>query len=113
LFFVWVGLNTDIGSIGANMFFLIILIAIALLGTVGGSIIAIMLNKGTFREGMLIGWGLTPKGDIELALATLALNAEIITPAIFTALVVMALFTTLISPWVFKYLVSTSKKKIA
>lgn len=112
LFFIWVGLNTDIGTISANVFFVVILIAIALLGTVGGTTIAVLLNKGTLREGMMIGWGLTPKGDVELGIATLALNAGIITPAIFTALVVMALFTTLISPLMFKYLVSSSKKKI-
>src|SRR3989344_5382265 len=105
LFFIWVGLNTDISTISANVFFVIILIIIALLGTVGGTTIAVLLNKGTFREGMMIGWGLTPKGDVELGIATLALNAGIITPAIFTALVVMALFTTLISPLMFKYLV--------
>jgi len=112
LFFVWVGLNTDISTIGANVFFVVILIIIALLGTVGGTTIAVLLNKGTFREGMMIGWGLTPKGDVELGIATLALTAGIITPAIFTSLVVMALFTTLISPLMFKYLVTTSKKKI-
>lgn len=113
LFFVWVGLNTDISTISANIFFVMILIAIALLGTVGGTTIAVLLNGGSFREGMMIGWGLTPKGDVELGIATLALTAGIITPAIFTALVVMALFTTLISPLMFKYLVTASKKKIA
>ncbi|MDP3698141.1 MAG: cation:proton antiporter, partial [Nanoarchaeota archaeon] len=113
LFYVWVGLNTDISTIGANLFFVIILIVIALFGTVGGSTLAVMFSGGSFREGLMIGWGLTPKGDIELAIATLALTAGIITPAIFTALVVMALVTTLISPLVFKYLVITSKKKIA
>ncbi|MDO8511062.1 MAG: cation:proton antiporter [Nanoarchaeota archaeon] len=113
LFYVWVGLNTDISTIGANLFFVIILILIALFGTVGGSTLAVMFSGGSFREGLMIGWGLTPKGDIELAIATLALTAGIITPAIFTALVVMALFTTLISPLAFKYLVSKSKRKIA
>ena len=113
LFFVWVGLNTDISTISANVFFVIILIVIALLGTVGGTTIAVLLNGGSFREGMMIGWGLTPKGDVELGIATLALTAGIITSAIFTALVVMALFTTLISPLVFKYLVTSSKKRIA
>lgn len=113
LFFVWVGLNTDLGSITSNVFFVAILIIIALLGTVGGTTIAVLLNKGTWREGMMIGWGLTPKGDVELGIATLALSAGIITPAIFTALVVMALVTTLISPLMFKYLVSSSKRKIA
>jgi Kef-type K+ transport system membrane component KefB len=112
LFFIWVGLNTDITTIDENIFFVVILIIIALLGTVGGTTIAVLLNKGTFREGLMIGWGLTPKGDVELGIATLALKAGIITPAIFTALVVMALFTTLVSPLMFKYLVISSKKKI-
>ncbi len=112
LFFIWVGLNTDISTIDENIFFVVILIIIALLGTVGGTTIAILANKGTFREGMMIGWGLTPKGDVELGIATLALKAGIITPAIFTALVIMALFTTLIAPLMFKYLVTSSKKKI-
>ena len=112
LFFIWVGLNTDIGSLGSNLFFVIILILVSLLGTVGGTTAAVLLNKGSFREGMIIGWGLTPKGDVELGIATLALKAGIITPAIFTALVVMSMFTTFISPLMFKYLVRNSKKKI-
>lgn len=112
LFFVWVGLNTDLSTISANAFFVVILIIIALLGTFGGTTLAIVLNGGSFREGMMIGWGLTPKGDVELGIATLALTAGIITPAIFTALVVMALFTTLISPMMFKYLVTHTKKKL-
>lgn len=112
LFFIWVGLNTDIGSLGSNLFFVVILILISLLGTVGGTTAAVLLNKGSLREGMIIGWGLTPKGDVELGIATLALKAGIITPAIFAALVVMSMFTTFISPLMFKYLVSTSKRKI-
>jgi Kef-type K+ transport system membrane component KefB len=112
LFFVWVGLNTDISTVSANLFFVIILIAIALLGTVGGTAVAVMLNKGSFREGLIIGWGLTPKGDVELGIATLALKAGIITPAIFTSLVLMALITTIISPIMFKYLVASHPKLV-
>ncbi|HLD79222.1 MAG TPA: cation:proton antiporter [Candidatus Nanoarchaeia archaeon] len=113
LFFVWVGLNIDVSTIGENVFFVIILILIALVGTVGGTAVAVMLNGKTFREGLIIGWGLTPKGDVELGIATIALKAGIITPAIFTSLVIMALFTTFIAPLVFKYLVTSSKQKLA
>ncbi len=111
LFFVWVGLNTNLSSIGQNIYFLLVLIGIALLGTVGGTTIAVILNKGSFREGLTIGWGLTPKGDVDLAIATLALKEGILSPGIFASLVLMALSTTIISPMVFKYLIMTSKKK--
>ncbi len=110
LFFVWVGLNTVITDIAGTIFFVLVLVSIAILGTVGGTTLAVLLQKGTFREGMVIGWGLTPKGDIELALATLALKEGVIDPALFTSLVLMALVTTILSPIVFKYLVLKSKK---
>lgn len=105
LFFVWIGINTNISSIATNFWFIILLVVIATLGTVGGTIIAILLDKGSLSEGMLLGWGLNSKGDIELILAALALSAGIITTGIFTALVMMSLLTTLISPIIFRRLV--------
>lgn len=105
LFFVWVGVNIDITTIATNFWFIMLLVVIATLGTVGGTIIATLLDKGTLSEGMLLGWGLNPKGDIELIIAALALNAGIITNGIFTALVMMSLLTTLISPIIFRRLV--------
>lgn len=112
LFFVWVGLNTDITTIVTNFWFIVLLVVIATLGTVGGTIIATLLDKGTLSEGMLLGWGLNPKGDIELIIAALAFNAAIITQGIFTALVMMSLLTMLISPIVFKRLVYVHRRKM-
>ncbi len=112
LFYVWVGLNTELGSIITEWLFVAVLLAIALVGTVGGSAIAVLLRGGSLREGTILGWGLVPKGDVELAIATLALNAGILTPILFTSLVLMSLLTTIISPIMFKYLVLKSKKAI-
>ncbi|MDP3990526.1 MAG: cation:proton antiporter [archaeon] len=106
LFFVWVGLNADLTLFVKDFWFLFVLVLISLLGTVGGSLIAVMANKGSFKEGITLGWGLSPKGDIELVIATLAFNNNIITSSVFTSLVLMALLTTIISPIVFKYLVT-------
>src|SRR3989344_3598978 len=50
LFFLWVGLNTDLSSIKGNVFFIFILIIIALIGTVGRTLLAVLLNKGSFLE---------------------------------------------------------------
>ncbi len=106
LFFIWVGVNTDLSLLVRNYGFVLLLIFIATVGTVGGTIIAILLGGGSLKEGLLLGWGLNPKGDIELVLAALALKAAVITPDIFMALVLMSLATTIISPIIFKYLVS-------
>ncbi|MBU1111880.1 MAG: cation:proton antiporter [archaeon] len=112
LFFVWIGVNTDLSVLIENIWFIILLVLIAVVGTVGGTALAIKLNKGTWKEGFILGWGLNPKGDIELVIVALALEAGIITGSIFTSLVAMALITTIISPIVFKMLVSKKGKKI-
>ncbi|MFH1063599.1 MAG: cation:proton antiporter [Candidatus Woesearchaeota archaeon] len=111
LFFVWIGINTDITTILSNYPLILTFLAIAVIGTVGGTAIAVMLNKGTLKEGLTLGWGLNPKGDVELVIAALALQHAIITQSMFTALVAMSLLTTIISPIMFSY--SLKKFKFA
>jgi Kef-type K+ transport system membrane component KefB len=111
LFFVSVGLNVDLLLIPHNIGMIALFLVIAILSTVLGSMIAIFLEKGSYREGLVIGWGLTPKGDVELVIAMLALTYGVITPNIFTSLIVMSLLTTIISSIVFKYLVFEYRAK--
>lgn len=104
LFFVSVGLNVDLKLLVQEFWLIILLLLISVIGTVGGSIIAVLINGGRFKEGLTLGWGLSPKGDVELVIATLALTSGIISTSIFTALVVMSLLTTILSPIFFKRL---------
>ncbi len=104
LFFVWVGLNTNISSLFNNFGFSLVLTLIAIVGTVGGTFFAVILTKGTIKDGLLIGWGVSPKGDVELVIATLALQNYLITVDIFSAIILMALITTIISPIIFRLL---------
>lgn len=110
IFLIWIGLTASLSSLLPNIPITVALILIAVIGTVVGSIIGVKLSKGSFREGYLVGWGVTAKGDTELVIATLALSAGIIPLGIFTALVAMSAFTTLISPVMFKALVKRHYK---
>ncbi|MBS3176598.1 cation:proton antiporter [Candidatus Woesearchaeota archaeon] len=110
LFFVWIGVKTDVTQILPNLGFIFLLFAIATVGTVGGSIIAVMLAKGSFREGLILGFGLNPKGDLELVIIALALQSSLITPQLFAVIVVMSLLTTFVSPIVFKRLLINHKR---
>ena len=65
-------------------------------------IIGVLLSKGTFKEGVIIAFGVLPKGDTELIIASLALQSGIINTVIFSAIVITALTTTLIAPVLFK-----------
>ena len=111
LFFVWTGLNVNLAVIPQQLGFIGLLIAIAILGTLGGTVAAIWLMSRKIKEGFLVGWGLCSKGDIELVLAAVALKTGVITQNLFTALVMMSLATMIISPLFLKYTALHSKKK--
>lgn len=105
IFFVNVGLKTDFSSLSSNLLLVLVLLLIDIIGTVSGTIIGVMLSKGTFHEGLTVGFGVVPKGDTELAIATLALNSGLITIAIFTAIITVDLIATFIAPIIFRFLV--------
>ncbi|MEK6943239.1 MAG: cation:proton antiporter [Nanoarchaeota archaeon] len=109
IFFVNVGLQTDIQSIFSNVWLALVLIFIDLFGTVGGTLLGVVLSKGTVKEGMIVGWGMAPKGDTELVIATLALSKSLITTDIYTAIVAVAIASTFIAPIVFKFLIRKHK----
>lgn len=112
IFFTWVGMNTDITAVITKWGMVTILTIIALGGTVLGSVIGVVLSRGgSAMEGFIVGWGVSPKGDVELVIASLALAQGIITKTVFSSLIMMALFTTIIAPVFFRGLLSKYKEK--
>ncbi|MBI5797299.1 cation:proton antiporter [Candidatus Woesearchaeota archaeon] len=114
LFFVWVGMNTDFSLLLSfkDLLFVLLLTAIAVIGTVGGTALAVRMSNGTWKEGFILGWGLNPKGDTELVIATIALQASIINKELFSAIVLMSFITTIISPIVFRRLLKKAPRKL-
>jgi len=105
LFFVNVGLNTNLSTLSSNIPLVLAFIVIDIVGTLAGTIIGVMASKGTMTEGFIVGWGVVPKGDTELVIATLALTNGLITVDIFTAIITIAMFSTFIAPIIFKMMI--------
>ncbi|MFH1587625.1 MAG: cation:proton antiporter [Candidatus Diapherotrites archaeon] len=105
LFFVWVGLKTDLGSILAEPFLILILFTISFFLGMLGTWLGVRLNKGSSQEGLLVALGMATKGDVELAVGVIALTAGIITNQIFSAIVVIALISSVIPPILFTHFV--------
>ena len=104
IFFVNVGLQTDIFRIPSNISLVVVLLLVDILGTLVGTYIGVALSKGSLKEATMVGWGIMPKGDTEIVIATLAFNNNLININVFTAIITVALVTTFIAPVVFKYL---------
>ena len=109
IFFVNVGLNTNLDAISSNLLLVLVLILINIMGTLIGTIIGVLLSKGTLIEGLVVGFGVIPKGDTELVIATLALNRGLISIDVFTAIIAVALVSTFLAPIIFKILVKKYK----
>ncbi len=105
IFFVNVGLQADLPGILSNIFLVLVLLAIDIFGTIAGTLIGVALSGGSLKEAFIVGWGITPKGDTELVIATIAYNGGLINVNIFTAIISVAILSTFIGPIVFKMLI--------
>ena len=104
MFFIWVGFNTRVGDLAQYWWLGLVFAVIATLGNVGGTVIAALLSKKSAGEGLVIGWGVNGKGDVELVVAVLAKELGILSEGPFAALVLMAVISMFLSPVMFQYM---------
>ncbi|TDD58606.1 cation:proton antiporter [Kribbella antibiotica] len=112
LFFVFSGLNTQIGlvnSVGLLALGVLILVA-SVLGKGVACYFAARLNKEPKREALAIGSLMNARGLMELILLNIGLQAGLITPTLFTLLVMMAIVTTLMASPLFQHFYGRFRK---
>lgn len=114
IFFVFSGLNTQIGLVNTPALWgiTILIIAIAILGKGIACMLAAKLAGENWRESATIGALMNARGLMELIILNIGLEQGIITPTLFTIMVIMAIITTLMaSPLVALLLQGTSYVK--
>jgi len=96
IYFALAGLKTQLGLLdsGAAWGLLFLVIAVAVIGKVGGCTLAARFNKLTWRESATVGVLMSCKGLVELIVLSIGLEAGAINERIFAMMVVMALVTT-------------------
>ena len=96
LFFAFTGLRTSVALLrGAEMWsILVLLIAVAVIGKMGGSTLAAHWAGIPWRDAGAIGALLNTRGLMELVILNIGLDLHIIQGALFTMMVLMAVVTT-------------------
>jgi K+:H+ antiporter len=99
LYFALTGLRSSIFLIsGANMWlYAAAIIALAVAGKLGGSMISARMNGMTWRESAAVGVLMNTRGLVELVILNIGLDLGILSPALFSIMVLMALITTLMT----------------
>jgi Kef-type K+ transport system membrane component KefB len=96
-YFAFTGLRTRIALVaGAEQWLLCgLLLAVATLGKLGGTLLAARLTGAGWREAAALGVLMNTRGLMELVVLNIGLDLGVISPALFAMMVLMALVTTL------------------
>ncbi|MBZ5721484.1 MAG: cation:proton antiporter [Acidobacteriia bacterium] len=96
LFFAFTGLRTNIGLVKGQEMWMYsgLIILVAVLGKLGGSMVASWLSGMPLREAAGLGTLMNTRGLMELVILNIGLDIKVISPALFSMMVMMALVTT-------------------
>ena len=96
LFFVFTGLNTNIGLLNDVYMWKVtgLIIAVAVVGKFFGSALAAKFVGQNWRDSLTIGALMNTRGLMELVVLNIGLDLGVLTPKVFTMMVIMALVTT-------------------
>lgn len=108
IFFVSLGVIMDLHFVTpALLWFVVVLSAVAILTKVIGCGLPAILQRMSFRDSMIIGVGMAPRGEVAMIVALIGLSQNLINQSTYAALILMSLLTTIIPPlilrnWLFK-----------
>jgi Kef-type K+ transport system membrane component KefB len=100
IFFVSLGVLVDFKAMELNiLWFLLALTLMGILTKGLGCGIPARLMGLTSRDAMVVGFGMTPRGEVAMIVALIGLDRGIIDQPLYAALVAMSLITTIIPPF--------------
>ncbi len=111
IFFVSAGFNVTLEVFQTDLFMLIAVTTVAMVGKIAGTAIFYLPSGYGWREGLTVGTGMNGRGAVEIIIAGIGLNMGIITAEIFSILVFMAIFTTLTVPVLLTWTTNWLKKR--
>ncbi|MBI4838110.1 MAG: cation:proton antiporter [Nitrospirae bacterium] len=105
IFFISLGILVNLKELTFGILpFLIILILAAVLTKVAGCGIASRLVHFNKTESLIIGFGMSPRGEVAMIVALIGLTSNIIHQDLYVSIVFMSLITTIITPVVIRNL---------
>ena len=108
IFFVSLGILADFHALTLNVvWFLTALTVVAVLTKVIGCYIPAKLQGMSHKDASIVGFGMSPRGEVAMIVALIGLNGGLIKQDIYVSLVLMSLLTTIITPivlrnWLYK-----------
>jgi Kef-type K+ transport system membrane component KefB len=103
IFFVSLGILADFHALTMEIVvFLFVLTFVAIVTKVIGCGIPAKLSGLCTKDALIVGFGMSPRGEVAMIVALIGLETHIIGQGVYVTLVLMSLLTTLITPIVFR-----------
>jgi len=109
-FFFNIGFNIDFSALFSHISWSIYFALIALTMKIFSSLLSSYIAKDSFKNGLIIGVGMSSKGGIELVILAIAHKSGLITTEIFSSIVFMSLILIILSPIFFNFLIKSKSK---
>jgi len=99
IFFVSLGILADVRALDVRvLLFLVVLTVVAIVSKLiacGG--VALAWRSGV-KESVIIGFGMSPRGEVAMIVALIGLNQGLIKQDIYVSIILMSLVTTIVTP---------------
>ncbi len=103
IFFVSLGILADFNALTISViWFLLALTFVAVITKVIGCYIPAKLQGMSHKDSLIVGFGMSPRGEVAMIIALIGLNTGIIGQNIYVSLVLMSLLTTILTPLVLR-----------
>jgi Kef-type K+ transport system membrane component KefB len=109
IFFISLGSLIDIQALGQYMIPILIISTIAIISKLVPCYIGAIISKLNQKESILVGLGMSPRGEVALIVASLGLFAGALNSAQYSIISAMALITTFIVPPIMNQMIKQNK----
>ncbi len=100
LFFIYIGLQIDLKEGTYNWTFITLFVIFAIAGKIAGSGLLARVSGYTARSSMAIGFGMVPRGEVALVIASLGMRTPgVLDPSAFTATVILVIVSSFVTPF--------------
>ncbi|GKQ43417.1 sodium:proton antiporter [Companilactobacillus sp. RD055328] len=103
IFFVSIGLNISFDSLGKDLFLIISLTVIGILGKLLGSGFGAKLSGFSLDDSYIIGSGMISRGEMALIIAQAGFSANLMSREYYSAIIFAVVLTTLLAPLILRH----------
>ncbi|PWR72081.1 cation:proton antiporter [Methanospirillum lacunae] len=114
IFFVSLGVMVDLKAVTPEIIvFLVALTVIAVLTKLIGCGIPAYLSGMGWKESLIVGFGMAPRGEVAMIVALIGLQEGVIDQGIYVTIIIMSLITTIMTPLIYRNCFFRECKEIA